>query len=72
MSAKAICIIGAGISGLSCAVRLQEVLGKDCQITIYSDKFLTETTSHVAAGVFIPYSEPTIAGYNGTRANPGR
>ena len=64
MSAKAICIIGAGISGLSCAVRLQEVFGKDCQITIYSYKFLKKPKPYVAVGGFRPDTEPTIVSYN--------
>ena len=72
MVTKRICIIGAGVLGLSCGVRLQEVFGKHQQVTIYADKFLSDTTSDVAAGSFRPCSQPTVAGYNGKRTNPGR
>lgn len=72
MSTKKICIVGAGIIGLSCGIRLQETLGRDYQIVIYADKFLEDTTSDVAAGGVRPSTELTIEGYKGKRTNPGQ
>ena len=72
MTQKRICVIGAGMSGLSCAIKLQEVLGGDHCVHIYANKFLHETTSHVAAGAFRPDSPPSISGYNGKSTTPGR
>lgn len=72
MTHRRVCIIGAGISGLSCGVRLKQLLGSNYEITIKARDFLQETTSDVAAGGFRPYNEPTVDGYNGRRAHPGR
>ena len=72
MTRKRICVIGAGKSGLKFAIKLQEVLGKDYCIHIYANKFLHETTSHVAAGEFRPDSVPSISGYSGKSTSPDR
>ena len=50
-----ICIVGAGISGLSTAVFLQQS-GVKADVTITADKFSPNTTSDVAAGIWIPYN----------------
>lgn len=44
-------IIGAGIIGTTCAVRILDQF-PDCKITIYADKFSPATTSDVSAGKF--------------------
>lgn len=55
MSARSrICVLGAGISGLSTAVQIQNT-GLDAEIFIIADKFLHETTSAAAAGLWCPY-----------------
>ena len=49
-----IAVVGAGIMGLSTAVRLQEELpGSD--VTIIADRFSPDTTSDCAAGIWAPY-----------------
>lgn len=50
---KNIAILGAGIIGLSTAERLVE-LKLNANITIISDKFLQDTTSDGAGGLFRP------------------
>ncbi|XP_067942207.1 D-aspartate oxidase-like [Watersipora subatra] len=67
-----ICVVGAGVVGLSCAVRMKDVLGDSVTVTIIADKFFKETTSHVAAGGIRFDSAPTISGYKGSRQNVGR
>lgn len=56
MSTK-IAILGAGIAGLSSAIRLVEVLEErnlKYEITVLADKFDVETTSDGAGGLFRP------------------
>ena len=50
-----VCIVGAGISGLSTAVFLQQS-GVKADVTIIADKFSPNTTSDVAAGVWGPHA----------------
>ena len=60
-------MIGAGKKALKLcgnAARGTFVLGKDCQITIYSYKFLKKPKPYVAVGGFRPDTEPTIVSYN--------
>ncbi len=47
-------VVGAGVIGLSTAVKLQETYGDKCQVTIVADKFFQETTSYGAGGIFKP------------------
>lgn len=54
-------IVGAGVVGLTTALELQAEYS-NAKITILSDKFLKDTTSDVAAGIFRPgtsFSGPT-------------
>lgn len=46
-------VIGAGIVGLTTALELQKEF-PNARVTIIADKFETETTSYVAAGIFRP------------------
>lgn len=46
-------VVGAGVIGLTTALELQTEF-RNANITIIADKFTTETTSDVAAGVFRP------------------
>lgn len=50
-------VVGAGVNGLSTAVRLQEIEPR-ASITIVAEKFSPDTTSDVAAGIWRPYSLP--------------
>jgi D-amino-acid oxidase len=51
-----IAVVGAGIIGLSSAVRIQEELGlPNVHITLIAEKFSPETTSDGAAGIWGPY-----------------
>lgn len=46
-------VVGAGVVGLSTALELQKTF-PNAQVSIFADKFGTETTSDVAAGIFRP------------------
>lgn len=46
-------VVGAGVIGLTTALELQKEF-RNAKITILADRFTTETTSDVAAGVFRP------------------
>uniref|UniRef100_A0A336MJL1 CSON000933 protein n=1 Tax=Culicoides sonorensis TaxID=179676 RepID=A0A336MJL1_CULSO len=56
-----ICVVGAGVIGLTTALELQKEY-RNANITIIADKVLKDTTSDVAAGIFRPgisFSGPT-------------
>lgn len=46
-------IIGAGVIGLTTALMLKNEF-RGLHVSVLADKFESETTSHVAAGVFRP------------------
>lgn len=48
-----IAVLGAGVVGLTTAIELKNEL-RNAKVTVLADKFTTETTSHVAAGLFRP------------------
>lgn len=49
-----LCVVGAGVVGLSTALRLlQELQG--VSVTVVAESFLTATTSDGAAGLWEPY-----------------
>ncbi len=55
LKSKKIVILGAGIAGLSTAMRLYEQFdGGELDLTIIGEKFQTETTSDGAGGLFRP------------------
>lgn len=54
-----ICVIGAGIVGLSTAFEVQKRF-PSAQLTIIAEKFNMETTSDGAAGLFEPH--PSFSG----------
>jgi len=49
-----VCVIGAGIIGLSTAYRLQEAL-PDVDVTVISEEFSPNTTADGSAGFWRPY-----------------
>lgn len=51
-----VAVIGAGIIGLSTALNIQKLMPK-CSVTIFADKFTSDTTSHGAGGLFRPNTE---------------
>lgn len=56
-----ICVIGAGVVGLNTSIALKTEY-PNADVTIFADKFTTETVSDVAAGLFRPgssFSGPT-------------
>jgi D-aspartate oxidase len=55
-----VCVLGAGVIGLSSAVNIQSLI-QDVDITIIADQITTETTSDGAAGHFGILSERTNA-----------
>ena len=57
-----VCVVGAGVVGLSTAVCLQETLPPGVEVTVVADKITTATTSDGAAGIF----RPTLAKTPGT------
>lgn len=55
------CVVGAGIVGITTALELQAEYS-NARVTILADKFMQDTTSDVAAGIFRPgtsFSGPT-------------
>ena len=48
-----ICVLGAGVVGLTTALELQKEF-RNADVTIIADKFYEGTTSYVAAGLFRP------------------
>ena len=53
-----ICVLGAGVVGLSTAVQLQDAL-PTARVTIVADKFHKDTTSDGAGGLFRPNRSKT-------------
>lgn len=53
---KKIVIVGAGVVGLSCAVKITEHLKNDgIQVYLLSEKFSPNTTGDGSAGLWSPY-----------------
>lgn len=50
-----ICVIGAGVIGLSTAVQLIEKFGKNVSVTIVTDDLSPNTTGDGSAGLWGPY-----------------
>ncbi|XP_065569577.1 D-aspartate oxidase-like [Artemia franciscana] len=50
-----ICVVGAGIIGLSTAVVIQQKYGSAVSVTLIADKFSPNTTGDGAAGLWGPY-----------------
>ena len=46
-----VCVIGAGVVGLSSAVRIQEEL-PHCDVTLLADRFSPDTTSDGSGGIW--------------------
>lgn len=67
-----VCILGAGVIGLSCAVKLKQDFGADFDLTLIADKFDKETTSSVAAGLSFAETVPLVSGYKGKRTSVGK
>ena len=58
---KNVCVLGAGIIGMTTAYLIKEK-HSDWDVTIIADKFNDQTLSHIAAGIFRPstsFSGPT-------------
>ncbi|XP_071519330.1 D-aspartate oxidase [Panulirus ornatus] len=49
-----VCVVGAGVVGLTTATLLQEALPDTASVTLIADKFKKDTTSDGAAGIFRP------------------
>uniref|UniRef100_A0A224XFF2 Putative d-aspartate oxidase n=1 Tax=Panstrongylus lignarius TaxID=156445 RepID=A0A224XFF2_9HEMI len=49
-----VCILGAGVVGLTTALKLQALFGNNVNYTLVAEQFTNETTSHIAAGLFRP------------------
>lgn len=60
------CVIGAGVQGLTTALELQNQF-RNANVTLIADKFLSETTSDVAAGIFRPTVNFTGTSYDVSR-----
>ena len=52
---KQIAVIGAGVIGLSCAVKIIECFKDNVEIRIFSEKFSPNTTGDGSAGLWGPY-----------------
>jgi D-amino-acid oxidase len=51
-----VCIIGAGIVGLSVALKLTEAYGSSVDITVTAELFTQQTTSYGSGGLWEPYA----------------
>ncbi|KAL5006342.1 hypothetical protein ScPMuIL_015148 [Solemya velum] len=49
-----IAVLGAGVVGLSTAINIQATI-PDSNVVIFADKFADDTTSSIAAGVYMPW-----------------
>ncbi len=56
MSNKRVAVIGAGIVGLSVAIKLKEEFGDDIDVTIIAELFLQQTLTYGAGGLWEPYA----------------
>ncbi len=56
MANKRVAIIGAGIVGLSVALKLKEEFGDDVDVTIIAELFLQQTLTYGAGGLWEPYA----------------
>jgi D-amino-acid oxidase len=52
---KKIVVIGAGVNGLSAAVKLAEHFYNSAQVTLISDELTPNTTGDGSAGLWGPY-----------------
>ena len=52
---KKVAVIGAGVVGLSVALRLLEEHNDEVHVTIIADKFLHQTTTYSCGGLWEPY-----------------
>lgn len=53
---KKVTVIGAGVNGLSCAVKIAEHFSPShVQVTLVSEDFSPNTTGDVSAGLWGPY-----------------
>ena len=50
-----VCIVGAGVVGVSTGVCIQETI-PDVEVTIVADKFTPDTTSDGAGGLWEPHA----------------
>lgn len=56
-----IAVIGAGVIGITTAIRLQEKFGNKVSITVFSEEFSPNTTGDVSAGLFLLYKLNILA-----------
>merc|ERR1719184_504758 len=47
-----VCVVGAGVVGLTSAVKIQQQV-PNIEVTLISEKFSPDLTSNVAAGIFL-------------------
>lgn len=54
---KKVAIVGAGVVGLSCAVKIAESVNSSAniEVCVFSDKFSPNTTGDGSAGLWGPY-----------------
>ncbi|XP_033737461.1 D-aspartate oxidase-like [Pecten maximus] len=55
MAPQQVCVVGAGVSGLSTAVSIQQELSSKVVVSIVADKFSPETTSDGSGGFWGPH-----------------
>lgn len=59
MASPKVVVVGAGVIGLSTALRITETC-PSCSVTVLSDQFSPNTMSDVAAGMLIPHTYPGL------------
>ena len=53
---RRVCVLGAGVIGLATAAQLHREYGNSVDITVMADRFLKDTTSGGAGGLWEPYA----------------
>lgn len=67
-----VCVVGAGVVGLSTALRCAQVLAPDYQVTIVAAQFGQQLVSDIAGGSFRMTNAPEVSGYRGKRTSVGK
>jgi glycine/D-amino acid oxidase-like deaminating enzyme len=50
-----VCVIGAGVVGLSCATRIRQAYGDTVKLSVIADDVMEQTTSFGSGGLWMPY-----------------
>lgn len=52
---KVICVVGAGVVGLSVAYRIKEEFGNNARVVVVAEAYAQQTTSYGSGGLWLPF-----------------